>query len=410
MTFRQLTWGDRGESNSRRSVPQTDVLPLNYEHHKYIIPYVGEISSPTSKIRAYIWVIYQISNYYKLFDVKYKNDKIGSTMTNKRVFSGIQPSGNLHIGNYLGALKRWADSQEDKEGIFCIVDSHAITVPQDPKVLRSKIRELAALYLAAGIDPKKNIIFVQSDVSAHAELGWILNCFTPMGWMERMTQFKDKSEKEGRERSSVGLFDYPVLMAADILLYDTDEVPVGEDQKQHVELTRDVAQKFNSTYGETFKLPEPAISQIGARIMSLVEPTKKMSKSDSNPNGYIYLLDTPDDIRSKIMKATTDSEGVVAFDEKRPGIYNLLEIYEILSGENRSNIEAKFAGLGYGDFKKDLAELVVKSLSPLQKKYEELIQNPEVLDGILKEGVDKARVIANKKLKVVKEKVGLGIS
>lgn len=383
---------------------------MNYEHHKYIIPYVGEISSPTSKIRAYIWVIYQISNYYKLFDVKYKNDKIGSTMTNKRVFSGIQPSGNLHIGNYLGALKRWADSQEDKEGIFCIVDSHAITVPQDPKVLRSKIRELAALYLAAGIDPKKNIIFVQSDVSAHAELGWILNCFTPMGWMERMTQFKDKSEKEGRERSSVGLFDYPVLMAADILLYDTDEVPVGEDQKQHVELTRDVAQKFNSTYGETFKLPEPAISQIGARIMSLVEPTKKMSKSDSNPNGYIYLLDTPDDIRSKIMKATTDSEGVVAFDEKRPGIYNLLEIYEILSGENRSNIEAKFAGLGYGDFKKDLAELVVKSLSPLQKKYEELIQNPEVLDGILKEGVDKARVIANKKLKVVKEKVGLGIS
>jgi tryptophanyl-tRNA synthetase len=326
----------------------------------------------------------------------------------KRIFSGIQPSGNLHIGNYLGALKRWVDIQNEAEPIFCIVDSHAITVPQDPKVLRSKIRELAGIYLAAGIDPEKSIVFVQSDVSAHAELGWILNCFTPMGWMERMTQFKDKTQKEGRERSSVGLFDYPVLMAADILLYDTDEVPVGEDQKQHVEIARDIAQKFNSTYGETLKLPNPTISDVGARIMSLVEPEKKMSKSDSNPNGAISILDTPDQIRSKIMKATTDSIGTIKFDKSRPGIYNLLEMYEILSNENRSDIEAKFEGKGYGDFKKDLSELVVNSLKPLQDKYNELIENPEKLEQILKNGAEKARLIADKKLKEVKEKVGLG--
>lgn len=327
----------------------------------------------------------------------------------KRVFSGIQPSGNLHIGNYIGALKRFAESPDDKENIFCIVDSHAITVPQDPEVLRSKIRELAALYLASGIDPEKSIIFVQSDVSAHAELGWILNCFTPMGWMERMTQFKDKSEKTGRERSSVGLFDYPVLMAADILLYDTDEVPVGEDQKQHVEITRDIAQRFNNIYGEVFKLPVPIIPKTGSRIMSLLDPTKKMSKSDSNPSTYIYLLDTEEDIKSKIMKATTDSEGIVAFDEKRPGIYNLLEIYEIFSGEERVDIEAKYKNVGYGEFKRDLAEVVISGLKPLQDKYQELTQNPEVLEDILKKGADKARIIADKKLKEVKDKVGLGV-
>ena len=328
---------------------------------------------------------------------------------NKRIFSGIKPSGNMHIGNYFGALKRWVDIQNDAETIFCIVDSHAITVPQDPEVLRSKIRELAGLYLAAGIDPQKSIVFVQSDVPAHAELGWILNCFTPMGWLERMTQFKDKSQKEGRERASVGLFDYPVLMAADILLYDTNEVPVGDDQKQHVELTRDIAQRFNTQYGEIFTIPEPVIPKVAARIMSLSDPTQKMGKSDENSNSTINVLDTPDEIRAKIMKATTDSIGTIKFDQNRSGIYNLLEMYEILSTEDRQSIEAKFEGKGYGDFKKELAELVVESLKPLQQRYQEFTSNPESLEAILKDGAQKAREIADKKLTEVKRKVGLGI-
>ncbi len=244
----------------------------------------------------------------------------------KKVFSGIQPSGDLHLGNYLGALKRWVDAQDATDNIFCIVDMHAITVPQDPTELRKKIRELAAIYFAAGLDSEKSTVFVQSDISAHAELGWILNCFTPTGWLNRMTQFKDKAGDQ-QESVSTGLYDYPVLMAADILLYETDEVPVGEDQKQHVELTGDIAQRFNSIYGETLKLPEPKISQIAARVMSLDDPTKKMSKSNPSTNSRINLLDDPELIRSKIMKATTDSEGVVKFDESRPGVYNLLEIY-----------------------------------------------------------------------------------
>lgn len=325
----------------------------------------------------------------------------------KRVFSGIQPSGDLHLGNYLGALKRWVDAQDETDNIFCIVDMHAITVPQDPIELRKKIRELAAIYFAAGLDPQKSTVFVQSDISAHAELGWILNCYTPTGWLNRMTQFKDKAGDQ-QESVSAGLYDYPVLMAADILLYDTDEVPVGEDQKQHVELTRDIAQRFNGIYGETFKLPEPKISQIAARVMSLDDPTKKMSKSNPSAGSRINLLDDPELIRSKIMKATTDSEGVVKFDASRPGVYNLLEIYENLTGQSREDIESHFAGKGYGDFKKEVAEVVVEALKPIQVKYQELMANPETIEKMLQEGANKIRPMAEETLKRVKRKVGLG--
>ena len=325
----------------------------------------------------------------------------------KRVFSGIQPSGNLHIGNYLGALKNWVASQQDADNVFCIVDLHAITVPQDPEILKQKIREVAGIYFAAGIDPKQSIVFVQSDVSAHAELAWILNCFTPMGWMGRMTQFKDKSGNQ-KESVRVGLFDYPALMAADILLYDTDEVPVGEDQKQHVEITRDIAQRFNSIYGETFKLPKPVIPKSGARIMDLIEPTKKMSKSDDREGRTLPLLASTDQLRSAIMGATTDSQKEIRFDASRPGIYNLLEIYEGVTRTSREEIESKFSGKGYGDFKKDLAEEVIAFLAPFQKRYQELIDNPSHLEDLLKEGKVRAEELANKKLAEVKSKVGLG--
>lgn len=324
----------------------------------------------------------------------------------KRVLSGIQPSGNMQIGNYLGAIKRWVDNQDQSENIFCIVDLHAITVPQDPKKLKQAIRELAGIYFAAGIDPAKCSVFVQSEITAHAELGWILNCFTPMGWLNRMTQFKDKAGDQ-RDSASAGLFDYPVLMAADILLYQTDEVPVGEDQKQHVEITRDIAQRFNSIYGETFKLPEPKIGEAAARIMSLDDPTKKMSKS--RPEGALNLLDSPDEIRSKIMKATTDSESSVKYDKNRPGIYNLIAIYHGLSGIPVEEIEAKFQGKGYGDFKKDLAEVVIEGLRPLQEKYHQFIQDPAQLDNLLNQGANKIRPIAEQTLKDVKVKVGLGL-
>lgn len=325
----------------------------------------------------------------------------------KRVFSGIQPSGDLHLGNYLGALKRWVEEQDEKENIFCIVDLHAITVPQDPKELKRKIRELTAIYFAAGIDPEKSTVFVQSDISAHSELGWILNCFTPMGWMNKMTQFKDKAGEQ-KDSVSVGLYDYPVLMASDILLYQTDEVPVGEDQKQHVEITRDIAERFNSIYGQTFKLPEPKISTVAARVMGLDDATKKMSKSNPNSNSRINLLDDPDLVRSKIMKATTDSEGFVKFDQSRPGIFNLLEIYQTLTGKSKENIEAKFEGKGYGDFKKDLAEVVVENLKPLQERYHRLMENPQTIEKMLQEGADRIRPVAEQTLSEVKSKVGLG--
>ena len=324
----------------------------------------------------------------------------------KRVFSGIQPTGSLMIGNYLGAIQNYVRLQDDYDCVYCIVDLHAITVPQDPEVLKVRIREVAGLLLAAGIDPKRAILFVQSHVSAHSELAWILNCFIPMGWMQRMTQFKEKSARH-KEQVSVGLFDYPALMAADILLYNTDVVPVGEDQKQHVELARDAAQRFNSIYGETLVLPEPYIPDIGARIMGLDDPTKKMSKSETVPGHAINLLDSPDDIRAKIMRATTDSLREIRFDESRPGIFNLLTIYHLFSGQSQKEIETQFEGKGYNDFKRALAEVVIEGLRPLQERYKELTADPTRIDSILADGAARARPTAEKVLAKVKRRVGL---
>ena len=325
----------------------------------------------------------------------------------KCVLSGIQPSGNLHLGNYLGAIKRWVEKQEDFENFFCIVDLHAITVPQDPQELRRYTRELAAFYLAAGLDPRKATIFVQSHVHAHAELGWLLNCVTPMGWLERMTQFKDKSAKEGdnRERISTGLFDYPVLMAADILLYKATHVPVGDDQKQHVELTRDIAERFNRLYGETFVVPEPMIPETGARIMSLESPTDKMSKSDPSPGSRIGVFDSPDAIRKNVMRATTDSQRDIVFDASRPGLLNLLTIYEVLTGQSRSHIEAHFAGKGYGDLKRELADLVIASLEPIQTRARDLLGSGE-LEDILAQGAARAAGVADQTLRQAKNAMG----
>ena len=325
----------------------------------------------------------------------------------KQVFSGIQPTGNIHIGNYLAAMKQWVASQAEFNNIFCIVDLHAITLPQDPQILKTKIREVAGLLFAAGVDPQKSVVFLQSQVSAHAELAWILNCFIPTGWMKRMTQFKEKSEKI-KDEVSVGLFDYPALMAADILLYDTDLVPVGEDQKQHVELTRDIAQRFNSIYGETFKVPQPLIPKVGARIMGLDDPSKKMSKSEARSAHAVNLLDSPDIIRSKIGRATTDSLREIGFDKNRPGIYNLLVIYELFTGFSRPEIERHFQGKGYADFKRELAEVVVEGLRPLQSRYQELTRDPKYIDLLFREGAAKVRPTAERTLKKVKERVGLG--
>jgi len=325
----------------------------------------------------------------------------------KRVFSGIQPTGSLMIGNYLGAIQNYVKLQDEYDCVYCIVDLHAITVQQDPKVLKVRTREVAGLLLAAGIDPKRSILFIQSHVSAHSELAWILNCFIPMGWMQRMTQFKEKSARH-KEQVSVGLFDYPSLMAADILLYNTDVVPVGEDQKQHVELARDTAQRFNSIYGETLVLPEPLIPDIGARIMGLDDPTKKMSKSETASGHAIDLLDPPDDIRAKIMRATTDSRREIRFDASRPGIFNLLTIYHLFSKQSQKEIEAQFEGKGYSDFKKALAEVVIEGLRPLQERYKELTADPTRIDSILADSAARARPTAEKVLNEVRKKVGLG--
>jgi tryptophanyl-tRNA synthetase len=325
----------------------------------------------------------------------------------KRVFSGIQPTGNIHIGNYLAAIKNWVKMQEEYDNIFCIVDLHAITVQQDPLILKTKIRELAGILVAAGIDARKSILFVQSNVPEHSELAWILNCFIPMGWMQRMTQFKEKAQKQ-KEQVSVGLFDYPALMAADILLYDTDIVPVGEDQKQHVELARDTAQRFNTIYGETLKLPEPVIPEFGARIMGLDDPNKKMSKSEANLGHAIGVLDSPDSIRSKLSRATTDSLREIRFDEARPGIYNLLTIFQLFSGQSKLDLEARYDGKGYGDFKRELADVVIESLRPLQTRYKEITADPAYLDKLLSEGAALAHPLAKKVLSKVQSKIGLG--
>ncbi len=323
---------------------------------------------------------------------------------NRIVFSGIQPSGNLHIGNYIGAMRQWVAGQTIGMNIFCVVDLHAITVPQDPVVLREKTLEVAGLIIACGIDPEKSILFVQSHNPDHANLAWILNCNLSMGQMSRMTQFKEKSEE--KEFVGVGLFDYPALMAADILLYDTTEVPVGEDQKQHVELTRDVAERFNSKYGETFVLPKPVIPQLGGRVMSLSDPLKKMSKSDDDAMGAIGLLEGKDAIVKKIMSAVTDSGDEIKYDEeKRPGISNLMAIYRYSTGKKIEQVEEEFAGKGYGEFKKRVAEAVVALLEPIQAKYKELRESGELVK-ILAGGAAKTREISGKKLEQVYERVG----
>lgn len=325
-------------------------------------------------------------------------------MSDKRVFSGIKPSGDFHLGNYIGAVKQWVKSQESGLNIFCIVDMHAITVDQDPEELKKRTLDLAALFIASGIDPEKSILFVQSHNPDHANLGWIMNCNVGYGHMLRMTQFKDKQAKG--ESVTAGLFDYPALMAADILLYDTTEVPVGEDQKQHVELARDIAEHFNSRYGQTFVLPEPVMPKQGARVMSLSDPSSKMSKSDEDINGCIYVLDEADVIRKKIMSATTDSGSEIKRGgDDKAGINNLLEIYSQLSGESIDEIEKKYEGKGYGDFKRDLAEVVVNALEPIKNKYNEIRESDELVK-ILKTGAEKSLEISSKKLKEVYEKVG----
>ncbi|MBE0068005.1 tryptophan--tRNA ligase [Thermoanaerobacterium thermosaccharolyticum] len=322
----------------------------------------------------------------------------------QRVFSGVQPTGDIHIGNYLGAMRQFVKLQNDYSCLFCIVDLHALTVPQDPEILRKKSIELAGLYLAIGLDPKKVIIFVQSHVPEHPELAWLLQCMTYFGELGRMTQFKDKSK--GKETVSVGLFTYPDLMAADILLYDTNFVPVGNDQKQHLELTRDIAIRFNNRFGETFVVPEPMILKTGSRIMSLTEPDKKMSKSSENQYSKINLLDEPSQIKKKIMRAVTDSENVIRYDpENKPGLSNLLTLYSSFTDISIEEAEARFKGQGYGTLKKELADVIVERLSEIQNNYKNLDLN--YINEILKEGAEKASSIARVTIERVKDKMGL---
>ncbi len=323
----------------------------------------------------------------------------------KRLFSGIQPSGNLHLGNYLGAIKQWVDMQNDHEAIFCIVDLHAITVAQDPVALRAKTLEIAKIYLASGIDPEKSTLFIQSHVPAHTELGWILNTIARMAELERMTQFKDKAQKGGAGESGVGLFAYPVLMAADILLYDTHVVPVGDDQMQHIELARDLAERFNKRFGETFVVPEGRVTKEGARIMGLDDPSKKMSKSAPSEYNYIALTDDADTVRRKIKKAVTDSGSEIVYSDEKPALKNLINIYTLLSGKTPQEIEALYAGRGYGDFKTDLAEVVVGFLTPFQERLSAL-SDDDVL-AILRAGAEKVRPLAEAKLRQVYDKMGL---
>lgn len=323
----------------------------------------------------------------------------------KRIFSGVQPSGPLHLGNYLGAFRNWVALQHEYESFFCVVNLHAITTPQDPKVLAERTRETARIYVALGIDPKISTIFVQSDVAEHTELTWLLNCVARVSELERMTQFKDKARKQSSENVSVGFFDYPVLMAADILLYQTDLVPVGEDQKQHLELTRDLAIRFNRDFGETFRIPEPYIPKVGARIMSLSDPLKKMSKSDDDPNGCVMLMDDEDTVRRKFKRAVTDSGTEIRFAEGRPAINNLLTIYQLLTNQQPAEIEAHFAGKGYAQLKGDLADVMIEFLRPLQERVREI--SDEELDRILHDGKERARQIASVTLGEAKARVGL---
>jgi tryptophanyl-tRNA synthetase len=323
-----------------------------------------------------------------------------------RIFSGVQPTGNIHIGNYLGALKQFVDLQEGNQCVYCVVDLHAITLPHDPQELKSHILDVAALYVAVGIDPKKQTIFVQSEVAAHSELAWILMCNAYTGELSRMTQFKDKSK--GKESAPAGLFTYPILMAADILLYDTDMVPVGNDQKQHIEITRDIAIRVNNRFPDTFVVPDGRFLREGARIMSLDDPTSKMSKSAENPLSRISLLDEEGKIKKAIMKATTDSEGRVHYDVKnKPGISNLMTIYSVFSGKTISQVEKLYDGRGYGDFKKELVELTIDSLRPIRERYESIRHSQELLDYLL-DGAQRANEVAENTMKRVRENFGLG--
>ena len=322
----------------------------------------------------------------------------------QRIFSGVQPTNNLHLGNYLGAIKNWVELQNSYDSFYCIVDLHAITVKQDPKILRQNVLNVAKTYLALGIDPNKSTIFIQSQVKEHTELAWILNTIAKLSELERMTQFKDKA-KQHKENINMGLFGYPVLMAADILLYDTNAVPVGEDQKQHVELTRDLAARFNSAYGKTFTEPEPLIKNEGARIMGLDDPTNKMSTSATSPNNYIALLDSPEVTAKKISRAVTDSGSTIESGSDKPALTNLLTIYSLLSGQTIKNIEKEYAGKGYADFKKGLTTVVTSFLSDFQTKFNALDDNK--VKAILEDGANKARAIAEKKMADVKNKMGL---
>ena len=328
-------------------------------------------------------------------------------MEKKIILSGIQSTGRLHLGNYLGAIDNWVKMQEEYNCYYMIANLHSLTVRNDPETLKNNTLKIIALYVAAGLDPEKNNIFIQSQVKEHAELAWILNCYTYMGELSRMTQFKDKSQKHA-DNINAGLFTYPVLMAADILLYKADLVPVGEDQKQHLEITRDIAQRFNKTYGDTFVVPDPFIRKSSARIMGLQDPLGKMSKSSTNLNDVVFLDDDPETIIKKFKKAVTDSENIVRFDpENKPGISNLMQIYGSLTGKGEKEIEEEFSGKGYGDFKMAVANTVVEKLKPIQDKYYELLNNPKYLEEIYNKGAENARKLASKTLEEVKSKIGL---
>ena len=323
----------------------------------------------------------------------------------KVLFSGMQATGNLTLGNYLGALKNWVTLSDEYECFYSVVDMHSITVRQDPATLRKRARALFTLYIAAGLDPEKNCIYYQSHVSGHAELAWILNCFTYMGELNRMTQFKDKSAKHA-DNINAGLFTYPVLMAADILLYQADVVPVGIDQMQHLELTRDIATRFNNIYGDVFTIPDAYIGKVGAKIMSLQDPAKKMSKSDENPNGSIYLMDDPDTIMRKCKRAVTDSEACVAYRDEQPGVKNLIDIYSACTGKTPAEVVREFEGKGYGDFKMAVGESVISVLKPLQDRVKELEKDKSYIDSVIKNNSEKAQYFANKTLRKVQKKVG----
>jgi len=323
----------------------------------------------------------------------------------KVLFSGMQATGNLTLGNYLGALKNWVTLSDEYECFYSVVDMHSITVRQEPAVLRKRARALLTLYIAAGLDPEKNCIYYQSHVSGHAELTWILNCFTYMGELNRMTQFKDKSAKHA-DNINAGLFTYPVLMAADILLYQADVVPVGIDQMQHLELTRDIAERFNNIYGDVFTVPEPYIGKVGAKIMSLQDPAKKMSKSDENPNASIYLMDDPDTVMRKCKRAVTDSEAQILYRDEQPGVKNLIDIYSACTGKSPEEVVAEFDGRGYGDFKMAVGEAAVSVLKPLQDEVARLEKDKSYIDGVIKANAEKAQYFANKTLRKVQKKVG----